>query len=299
LSNRAVPGQLASILMGAPTAIDVATLNATTGSKMYTVMIGTNDNLAGVPPATNYANILNIVAQIQATGTPVVVFTILPRGDSGDPPATEANRQALNALILAGAAANGYAVANAGADPIMGNLVTCFNTKYYVDTVHPTVLGSSILSSYVVTAIRESISHGNVYTQNPAMLVDDDYGQIVPYYTTAGFVSDTMALALNISPEQKQLSKVTATVSGTGGIQITVFRNVLTNPSNIVGQRTLANPANNRLEWNAPQKAQMHFFQFMSYPIPSVGVGLGNQFNLKAVRVWMHAPRMKERGAAN
>lgn len=69
---------------------------------------GTNDDTAGFSAAASYANILKICANITATGVPVFVATVLPRGNSLNVGSRAANPSVvddLNALLLANLAA--------------------------------------------------------------------------------------------------------------------------------------------------------------------------------------------------
>ena len=69
---------------------------------------GTNDDTAGFSAAASYANILKICANITATGIPVFVATVLPRGNSlnvASRAASPAVVDALNALLIADLAA--------------------------------------------------------------------------------------------------------------------------------------------------------------------------------------------------
>jgi lysophospholipase L1-like esterase len=151
LINNAIGGQTAQVLSGAQTTADVATLNGISGKKYYSIMIGTNDLVTATTPAATYAYLLTIVSAIKATGATIIVFTILPRGDLTD----DGLRQAYNTLIIDGATANGYTVANVGVDPLIGIPGAEFNaTYYYSDHVHPITAGEMVIVPYLINALN-------------------------------------------------------------------------------------------------------------------------------------------------
>ena len=87
---------------------------------------------------------------------------------------------------------------------------------------------------------------GNVYTLNPGLYTDDDYGAIAPYYTTYFFVNRQDELALRddkgkpVGLGRKLLAYQTAYISGIGTLTITFFADSLLNPWPLTVTRTLA-----------------------------------------------------------
>ncbi len=86
----------------------------------------------------------------------IVVATMLPRNDSHDMvyPNFEPNRIAFNTLLRNGFSPHADGLIDIGADSIMGNVDNIDNTLYFVDGVHPTALGHSILAPYFFNAIN-------------------------------------------------------------------------------------------------------------------------------------------------
>jgi hypothetical protein len=134
-----------------------ATAYDTTKPWIYVIDDAIND-LGGLGassnPATIYATITSLVAAAKALGSNVhvVVRTTLPQdstnGTYGISSATiEANRQTLNALILANSAGADLAFDTA-ASPTMGVYPTNpDDSTKYVDKLHHTALGNSLIAS--------------------------------------------------------------------------------------------------------------------------------------------------------
>jgi len=74
-----------------------------------------------------------------------------------------------------------------------------------------------------------SQAFGNVYYFDSAKLTDDDYGQIVPYYTTYFFVNHEQEQQLQVGSLRKLFEYLTCYVTGTGILQITPFGDSLSN----------------------------------------------------------------------
>ncbi len=117
---------------------------------VLSINCGNNDYAQGTTdPTVIYSRILSYVSAAQGTGFSVVVVTVL--STSAIPNST---RVTLNGLITGGAVANGYTVADAGADAIMGCDGCYANTTYFqAGGVHPTVVGHAIVATYVESAL--------------------------------------------------------------------------------------------------------------------------------------------------
>ena len=117
----------------------------------YILWIGTNDLYAHTAPATIYANIVAIVAaRAAANFTPIFVCTLQDERDGEH----YADRSTLNALIIAGAAANGYTVADLAADARIGPEHASADPTYFIaDMIHMTPAGLLIAADIVAAAI--------------------------------------------------------------------------------------------------------------------------------------------------
>ncbi len=140
-------------------------------------------------------------------------------------------------------------------------------------------------------------SHGNAYTLDAAKLTDDDYGLIVPYYTTAALPGSELEIALQLGTARKMLSYVSAYISGNANSNITIapLCDSLSNAWSITCVRpAIANPKND-MEWGGGCcQAQRIFLKISSAPIGSTN----NSFSLSrlAVAIRTDAP-LRVRGA--
>lgn len=130
------------------------------------LLIGTNDLGGGATAAAVQASIQSIVTKSQATGYKVVVGTILPRSDGTWSAPKETQRLAVNTWILSTLAPTISRVVDFASIPLMANPA---DTTYYVDLLHPTVEGDSLMSSAAVTALGYTVVttqqwHMNDYT---------------------------------------------------------------------------------------------------------------------------------------
>ncbi|MDE2099616.1 MAG: hypothetical protein KGL39_20355 [Patescibacteria group bacterium] len=138
---------------------------------------------------------------------------------------------------------------------------------------------------------------GNVYILNAAKYTDDDYGQILPYYTTY-FAPDTdEELALQLSGLRKLLVWVQAFVPGIGTLTITPLCDSLSNAWSVTGSRTLAANPTYDLEWAGGQaQAQRIAIKFASSPAQGQ---TDNSFSLQKVTAWLRMiAHLRVRGAA-
>lgn len=138
---------------------------------------------------------------------------------------------------------------------------------------------------------------GNIYTLDPALLTDDNYGQISPYYVTYPFVSNEQEVALKLGGGLKILAYFTAYMSGVGNITITPYCDTLTNNWPLVCSRVLsANPTFD-LEWaGGSATAQRMFFKIASSP----ATGTDNSFNVGRIMAYLRKnARLGVRGSAS
>lgn len=97
----------------------------------------------------------NCLATIAAGYDGVVVATILPRSDAGTDHNT--NRAAINPMIRAMAATNGFTVADYAAHPVMGiDSASDNETVYSPDKIHPNEAGNALLSPIFAEAINNA-----------------------------------------------------------------------------------------------------------------------------------------------
>lgn len=88
------------------------------------VQAGTNDGVATFTAAQSYANMLRICQQIAAPGLPVVVATVLPRGNAANP----SLRLATDRIAWADAY-NALLIANLAAEPTLAGLVRVIDPR--------------------------------------------------------------------------------------------------------------------------------------------------------------------------
>lgn len=114
---------------------------------------GTNDIWGGATAIQSEANINTACSGWRALGYKIVVVTILPRSATGS--FTEAKRLAANILIRANYAGYADAIADVGADALMGQTGDETNLTYYTaDQVHPTVAGYTRLAGIIQTVVN-------------------------------------------------------------------------------------------------------------------------------------------------
>ncbi len=111
-------------------------------------------------------------------------------------------------------------------------------------------------------------SHGNVYTLDPDLLTDDDYGIIVPYYTTYALPDSLLAQALQIGGGLKMVSYAYGLISGTGTMTFTIRYNLLSKIWPIFQSFTMNESPDNDTEWGCGQATGKRFwFRFASTPL--------------------------------
>lgn len=206
---------------------------------------GTNDVSTGTSPAQTFSYIQSYASLLQQAGCQVGVVTMLSR--TGE----DTNKNALNALIRAGAATGGYFVADAasltqlGADGAYSNL-TYFNS----DGVHPTQSGQALLGSTISNAVNAygigtaGPSNPTVYSASTVSMLSADRNTT---YTGATASAWTLPDCLGVTGTEYSVFNNSSganliTFSGAGGEAITggatvtqystaKFRSTLTSPS--------------------------------------------------------------------
>jgi hypothetical protein len=137
---------------------NVAALRYASRTKQAVVLWGgTNDLYLGASVGTTESRLTDRINSYLGSGygvagAPIVIVTTLPRSNLGTPINFEANRQLLNAWILANTGM-GYVVADVASDPVIGQAGQETNTTYYTDLVHQTGLGQDVVELYIFNAI--------------------------------------------------------------------------------------------------------------------------------------------------
>jgi len=93
-------------------------------------------------------------------------------------------------------------------------------------------------------SIGDAPGLGNVYTMNPAIFTDDDFGQIYPYYTTYFFLDPQTRQALQIKGGRLLLAYILAQIQPMPGdtnsqITLTYYGDSLSNPWPLTTTRVL------------------------------------------------------------
>lgn len=132
--------------------VDIYKLN------IFSIFAGTNDfGQLGDSPTEVGRKLVDYVHARKLYGWDrVIVATMLPRDHAADVdyPHFEADRLAFNTWLRANWSSFADGLVDVGADPIMGDVANILDTTYYLDGVHPTALGHTILAPYFETAIR-------------------------------------------------------------------------------------------------------------------------------------------------
>lgn len=113
-----------------------------------------------------------------------------------------------------------------------------------------------------------AVGYGNVYTLDPDLLTDDDYGIIVPWYTSYAFPGPEMAMALQIGGGLKMVAYSYGLISGTGTMTLSTRFNLLSKIWPITQAFTMAATPDNDTEWAGGQTTGKHFWsRFASTPL--------------------------------
>lgn len=112
---------------------------------------GVNDLFGGATPAVAFSNLSTYITNRKAAGWKhIAVLTILDAST-----VSFANTSGLSALIVAGAGAGGYTVADVGSDANLGcNGCHANSTYFQADGVHPTAVGQALMETYLKTVVN-------------------------------------------------------------------------------------------------------------------------------------------------
>lgn len=123
---------------------------------------------------------------------------------------------------------------------------------------------------------------GNIYYLDPNKLTDDDYGQIVPYWTTYFFVSNDQEQALQLDSHRKLATYFTAFLSGVGQTSITPLSDTIANAYPALPSYPLSASQSHDLEWGMNVDGERIAMQIGS--IPASGQ-TDNSFNLQKLAI--------------
>lgn len=143
-----------SLIDDAATQVDAAKDGSLTN--WLIVFAGTNDIFLGVGTAAGaYGYFITYIEARIAAGwdaDKIVVCTMLPR-ESDTRPEKEAVRVTFNGDLVSGAGTYDYRLARLDLDSNIGAANADQNATYYVDKIHPTNAGHSIIASIIETAM--------------------------------------------------------------------------------------------------------------------------------------------------
>lgn len=147
---------------------------------------GTNDIYFGATDVTTYARIVQYCQARQAAGWKVIVGTITPRSDAGDPGSQDTYRLSVNTMIRANWPSFANGVADIGADANMGTLGQETNTQYYNgDNVHHNANGYRVRAGYFLTALSSIGITGHQHGDRSG-LMSDLWIPATEFYPTSG-----------------------------------------------------------------------------------------------------------------
>lgn len=135
---------------------------------------------------------------------------------------------------------------------------------------------------------------GNVYTLNPDLLTDDDYGQLSPYYVTFYGPDAEKKQALQLTALRILLAYVTPFISGTGKVTYSVLCDAPDNPWPLTVTRSLISNPKFAQEFAGCQALGSRLaLKIASSPV----TGTDNSFNLQWLNFYYRNAKMTIRGA--
>lgn len=139
-----------------------------------------------------------------------------------------------------------------------------------------------------------SSGFGHIYSMNPVLTVDDDYGQIFPYYTTYAFVDPQTRQALQLKGGRLMLAYILAQIQPIAGdtnsqVTLTYYQDSLQNPWPLTTTRVLTTPFyKDRNFGGGMAQGERIFIKIASQPVS----GLGNSFILTRFEVFLRNARI-------
>ncbi len=139
---------------------------------------------------------------------------------------------------------------------------------------------------------------GNVYSLDTSLHTDDDYGQIISWYTTCALPTHDQEVQLQLGSALKLLPYLTGYIAALGNLTITVYANNLSNPWPLVCLRQPGLNPNFDLEWTGGNcVAQRMFFKIQ--PSPLVEGETDNYYNLNRLVPYFRKNRFQVRGSSH
>jgi len=117
-------------------------------------------------------------------------------------------------------------------------------------------------------AYGSAAGFGNVYMFNPALLTDEDYGLVQPYYTTYAFLDPEKAQALQLKGQRVLLSFLRAYIQGIGNITTSYYPDSLANLWPLTTTRALTNIYFDREMGGGQCTGDRIFIKIASSPLP-------------------------------
>ena len=111
---------------------------------------GSNDLQLGGTVVAAHSRLMDYCIGRRNAGFKVIVGTLTPRNTVD----IEAKRLAVNTLLRNTWTTFADGLVDVGGDPIIGNLATCSDTRYYVDGVHFASQGHPIVAGYFLAAVE-------------------------------------------------------------------------------------------------------------------------------------------------
>lgn len=144
-------------------------------------------------------------------------------------------------------------------------------------------------------ALGAAAGYGNIYTLNPALNIDADYGVFNAYYITYFFLDAQAAQALQLVG-RLMLAYWSMFVSGSGNFTATPYVNNLSNPGPLSITRTMSASPNFEMEGGGGY-AQGNRIAMKISCSPETS-GQGSNFSLSHMMLWFKKARFGVRGAA-
>jgi hypothetical protein len=119
---------------------------------------------------------------------------------------------------------------------------------------------------------------GNVYLFDSLKLTDDDYGAVVPYYFSYGFVNHEQEQALQVGSHRKLYAYFSFFMTGTGNVQVTPYADTILNAYPVGPQIQLSQSQTFDWGYGINVDAERTFFKFAITPLLG---GTDVQFNLQ------------------
>jgi lysophospholipase L1-like esterase len=153
--------------------------HSASGPAVYSIFAGTNDflNIPSATPASVFASLTQDIQKMKTAGCRVAVVTMLSRQGSGaasNGASFDADKQAYNGLILAGARAAGADfIVDAAANPSLGADGAYANTTWFqADGTHPTQAGQQLIANAYSNAYNYAFGHNKA---NPGAVAAASY----------------------------------------------------------------------------------------------------------------------------